>query len=96
MLVQDKGVEEYFELFKELKSLINVLNSSLLEFHYIFNFINGLKDDIKPMLKILKPTSSYKLLIKLNRKKNPIMLWPIIINSYQEPIIHMIWEKKNK
>lgn len=93
MLVQDKGVEEYVELFKELKSLMNVLNSSLSKSYYISNFINGLKDDIKPMLKILKPTTWYRLLIKLNRKKNPTMLWPIIINSYQEPTIHMVWEK---
>jgi hypothetical protein len=44
MLVQDKGVEKYVELFKELKSLMNVLNSSLSKSYYISNFINGLKD----------------------------------------------------
>ena len=92
-MVQDSGVEEYVELFKKLKSFINVLNSSLPESYYIFNFINGLKDNIKPMLKILNPTTWYRLLIKLNRKKNSTMLWPIIINSYQEPTIHTVWEK---
>lgn len=93
MPVQDKGVEDYVELFKEIKSLMSVLNSSLSESYYISNFINGHKNDTKPMFKIPKPTTWYRLLIKLNRKKNPTMLWPIIINSYQEPTIHMIWEK---
>jgi len=54
-LVQDKGVKEYAERFEELKSLMNALNPPLLQSYYISNFISGIKDDIKPMLKI-KPT----------------------------------------
>jgi len=54
--VQDKGVKEYVERFEELKSLMNALNPPLLESNYISNFISGIKDDIKPMLKILKLT----------------------------------------
>lgn len=52
-LVHDKGVEEYIERF-ELKSLISTLNSSVPVSYYISSFIRGLKEDIKPTLKILK------------------------------------------
>jgi hypothetical protein len=48
-------VDDYVEKFEELKSLMSALNPSLPESYYIFSFISGLKDDIKPMLKILKP-----------------------------------------
>jgi hypothetical protein len=43
------------ERFDELKSLMHSLNSLLPELYYISSFISGLKEDIKPMLKILKP-----------------------------------------
>lgn len=54
-LVQDKSMDDYVEKFEELKSLMSALNPSLLESYYVSSFISGLKDDIKPMLKILKP-----------------------------------------
>ena len=54
-LTQEGGMEEYVERFEELKSLMHSLNPLLLESYYISNFISGLKEDIKPMLKILKP-----------------------------------------
>lgn len=54
-LTQEGGIEEYIERFEELKSLIHSLNLLLLESYYISSFISGLKKDIKPMLKILKP-----------------------------------------
>jgi hypothetical protein len=54
-LAQEGGIEEYVERFEELKSLMHSLNSLLLESYYISSFISGLKEDIKPMLKILKP-----------------------------------------
>jgi hypothetical protein len=47
-------LEEYVERFKELKSLVNSLNPSLPKSYYIFGFINRLREDIKPMLKILR------------------------------------------
>lgn len=34
---------------------MHALNSSLPEFYYISSFVSGLKEDIKLMLKILKP-----------------------------------------
>lgn len=53
--MQEGSVDEYVEKFKELKSLMHGLNSSLPESYYISSFVSGLKEDIKPMLKILKP-----------------------------------------
>jgi hypothetical protein len=47
-------LEEYVERFKELKFLVNSLNPSLPKSYYIFGFINRLREDIKPMLKILR------------------------------------------
>jgi len=54
-LVQKDSVDEYVKKFEELKSLMHALNSSLPESYYISGFVSGLKEDIKPMLKILKP-----------------------------------------
>lgn len=56
-LEQDKGVEDYIEKFEKLKYLMSTRNSSLPESYYVSIFISGLKEDIKPMLKILRPTS---------------------------------------
>ena len=56
-LIQDKSVDDYIERFEELRSVMSALNSSLTEFYYVSSFINGLKEDIKPMLKILKPSN---------------------------------------
>jgi hypothetical protein len=50
---------------------MNTLNTLMPESYYISSFNDKLKDGSKPMLKILKPTTC---LIKLDRKKNPIML----------------------
>jgi hypothetical protein len=47
-------VDEYVERFEKLEPLINA--SSLRESFYISSFISGLKDDIRSMLKIFKPT----------------------------------------
>jgi len=55
-LVQDKIMEEYVEKFKELKSLIKALDPTLLEAYNISSFFSGLKNDIRLMFKILKPT----------------------------------------
>jgi len=48
-------VDDYIERFEELRSLIRALNPLLPEFYHVSSFISGLKDEIKPMLKILKP-----------------------------------------
>ena len=54
-LKQENGMEEYVERFEDLKSLMHSLSPILPESYYISSFISGLKEDIKPMLKILKP-----------------------------------------
>ena len=54
-VVQKGNMDEYVKKFEELKSLMHALNSSLPESYYIFSFVSGLKGDIKPMLKMLKP-----------------------------------------
>lgn len=53
--MQEGSVDEYVEKFKELESLMHGLNPSLPESYYISSFVSGLKEDIKLMLKILKP-----------------------------------------
>jgi hypothetical protein len=56
-LVQDRSVEEYVEKFEEIKSLMNALNPILPETYYISSLLDGMKDGIRPMLKILKPAT---------------------------------------
>jgi hypothetical protein len=65
-LTQEGGIEEYVERFEELKSLMHSLNSLLPESYYISSFISGLKEDIKPMSKILK---SVKLMTTFDQAK---------------------------
>lgn len=55
-LVQEE-VEEYVDRFDELKFLMCALNPSMLEAYYISSFLSGLKEYIRPMLKILKPAT---------------------------------------
>jgi len=55
--LQDRCIKEYVERFEELKSLMNSLNPSLPESYYVSSFISGLREDIKPMLKILRLTT---------------------------------------
>jgi hypothetical protein len=54
-LIQDGNMDDYIERFEELRSLMGALNPLLPEAYYVSSFISGLKDEIKPMLKILKP-----------------------------------------
>ena len=45
------------EKFEEIKSLINALNPILPKTYYISSLLDGMKDDIRPMLKILEPAT---------------------------------------
>ena len=56
-LTQEKSVDDYIERFEELKLVMSTLNPALSEAYYVSSFISGLKEDIKPMLKILKPAN---------------------------------------
>ena len=50
-------VEAYQERFEELKTLMLIKNPNLSEEYYISSFTNGLKEEIKPMVKMLKPNT---------------------------------------
>ena len=54
---QEDSVKEYHEKFEELKPLMLVKNRNLDENYFISNFISGLKEDIKPMIRMMKPTT---------------------------------------
>ncbi|XP_027175053.1 uncharacterized protein LOC113774658 [Coffea eugenioides] len=59
--LQQKGtVEEYEEKFEELKTLMLIRNPRLDEGYFISSFISGLKDEIKPMVKMFKPQTLSK------------------------------------
>nr|XP_027097511.1 uncharacterized protein LOC113717062 [Coffea arabica] len=54
-LQQIGNVEDYQEKFEELKALMMMKNRNLDEKYFISSFISGLKEEIKPMIKMLKP-----------------------------------------
>ena len=70
-LQQEGNVEDYQEKFEELKSLMMIKNQSLDENYFISSFINGLKEEIKPMVTCLSPQLCLKLLNYLNGKNIP-------------------------
>lgn len=59
-LQQTSTDEQYQERFEELKSLMLIRNPLLNETYFISSFISGLKEEIKPMVKMLCPTSLTK------------------------------------
>ncbi|XP_071903401.1 uncharacterized protein [Coffea arabica] len=59
-LQQKSTVEAYEEKFEELKTLILMKNSKLDEPYFVFNFISGLKEGIKPMVKMFRPQTLMK------------------------------------
>ena len=50
-------VEVYQEKFEELKTLMLIQNPSLSEEYSISSFTSGLKEEIKPMVRMLKPNT---------------------------------------
>ena len=56
-LQQVGSVKEYQEQFEELKPLMLIKNRNLDESYFISSFISGLKEEIKPMLRMLKPAT---------------------------------------
>ncbi|XP_027127715.2 uncharacterized protein [Coffea arabica] len=56
-LQQVGSVEEYQEKFEELKALMMIRNRNLDEKYFISSFLSGLKEEIKPMIKMLKPVT---------------------------------------
>ncbi|XP_027088762.1 uncharacterized protein [Coffea arabica] len=56
-LQQLGNMEDYQEKFEELKALMLIKNRNLDENYFISSFISGLKEEIKPMIKMLKPVT---------------------------------------
>lgn len=54
-LQQISSVLEYQEQFEELKTRMLVRDPRLPESYFISSFISGLKEDIKPIVKMMKP-----------------------------------------
>lgn len=59
--LQQKGtVEEYEKKFEELKTLMLLRNPKLDEPYFVSSFISGLKEKIKPMVKMFNPRNLSK------------------------------------
>ncbi|XP_027172283.1 uncharacterized protein LOC113771935 [Coffea eugenioides] len=56
-LQQVGTVEVYQEKFEELKTLMLIQNPSFSEEYFISSFTSGLKEELKPMVKMLKPNT---------------------------------------
>nr|XP_027071740.1 uncharacterized protein LOC113696535 [Coffea arabica] len=59
-LQQVGTVEEYEEKFEKLKTLMLTKNPKLDESYFVFSFISGLKEEIKPMVKMFRPQTLTK------------------------------------
>ncbi|XP_027122021.1 uncharacterized protein [Coffea arabica] len=59
--LQQRGtVEKYEEKFEELKTLMLMKNPRLDELYFVSSFISGLKEKIRPMVKMFKPQTLMK------------------------------------
>ena len=56
-LQQEGNVEDYQEKFEELKPLLLIKKRNLDENYFISSFRSGLKEEIKHMVRMLKPTT---------------------------------------
>lgn len=54
-LQQKNTINDYQERFEEMRSLMLLKNQRLSEDYFISNFISGLREEIKVMLRMLKP-----------------------------------------
>nr|XP_027067626.1 uncharacterized protein LOC113693266 [Coffea arabica] len=59
-LQQIGTVQEYEEKFEELKTLMLTKNPKLDESYFVSSFISGLKEEVKPMVKMFKPQTLSK------------------------------------
>ncbi|XP_027160631.1 uncharacterized protein LOC113761725 [Coffea eugenioides] len=56
-LHQTTSVKDYQEKFEELSSLMLIRDPHLSESYFVSSFISGIKEEIKPMVKMLKPAT---------------------------------------
>lgn len=54
-LQQVDSVEKYQEEFESLRSLLLAKNPSLSEQYFVSSFLSGLKEELKPMVRLMKP-----------------------------------------
>lgn len=68
-------MREYQERFEELRPLMLRKDLILPESYFISNFINGVKDEIKPMLKMLKPPLLLEAFEIANRQEQSLTIF---------------------
>lgn len=56
-LYQQGSMREYQEKFEELRSLMLHKNPRLPESYFISSFVSGVKEEVKPMIKMMKPST---------------------------------------
>lgn len=56
-LYQQGSMREYQDKFEELMSLMLHKDPRLSESYFISSFVSGVKEEIKPMIKMMKPTT---------------------------------------
>ena len=56
-LRQERSVVEYQILFEELRSLMWRSQPTLMEHYFVSSFISGLKDELRPIVKMMQPAT---------------------------------------
>lgn len=79
-LVQVTSVLDYVERFEELKSLLLCRNKNLDEAYFVSSFKSGLKSELKPMVRLMKPKT---------------LLDAIEIAQFQEQTVDIIVKKND-
>ena len=79
-LTQNGTVLDYVERFEELKSVVVSRNSHLDEKYFISSFISGLKGELRPMVRLMKPGT---------------LLDAIEIAQYQEQTVDILVKKSD-
>ncbi|XP_017221614.1 uncharacterized protein LOC108198371 [Daucus carota subsp. sativus] len=77
-LSQTGNLMEYVEKFEELKALILYRNPNLGEGYFVSSFISGLKIELKPMVRLMKPQT---------------LMHAIEVAQFQEQTIEVILKK---
>lgn len=57
-LQQVDSIEKYQEDFESFRSLLLAKNPYLTEQYFLSSFISGLKEELKPMVRLMKPQGS--------------------------------------
>ncbi|XP_012844847.1 PREDICTED: uncharacterized protein LOC105964883, partial [Erythranthe guttata] len=71
-LKQEHSVDAYRDKFEELKAFMLHTNRTLSEAYFINSFISGLKDEIKSMVRLLKPQTLKEAMSKAKLQEKAI------------------------